>query len=413
MALLRDRRYLVLFLIVFVNFLGGTIVLPMLPLYAQRHFEASPEQISMLLAAYFAAQFLAAPVLGRLSDKFGRLPVLLYSQIGTVLSFFMMAVAQDFAVLLLARVLDGVTGGNVIVAQAYVSDITPKEKRTQGLGIIFMAFGLGYIFGPALGGLVAAIGNDRLPFFIGAIVTIATVLLTWFLLDESLPKAKRLERKVQGRATMKPSEIFGNRSLLIILLIGFCAQFSIAVLQSTIALYAEEELFRGAGEQTINLGVGLMLTCIGIGQFITQIALLRPALRRFGERRLIVIGDLLRATGMLSVILFDSPVLVGAFSLILIALGSGLMMPSLQALATTSGREEISGGVLGVYNASTSLGLIFGTALGGVLFSSGHQVPFWVGGVMLLLTALPAIYLMHRTEGDLAVVEGAPVVGRA
>ncbi len=413
MSLLRERRYLVLFLIVFVNFLGGTIVLPMLPLYSQRRFGASPEQISLLLAAFFAAQFLAAPVLGRLSDKYGRLPVLLYSQIGTVISFIMMAVAQDFTLLLLARILDGVTGGNVIVAQAYVSDITPKEKRTQGLGIIFMAFGLGYILGPALGGLIAAIGNDRLPFFIGAAVTIVTVMLTWLKLDESLPRAKRLERKVQGRAQMKPAEIIGNRSLLLILLIGFAAQFSIAVLQSTIALYAEVELFPGAGEQTVNLGVGLMLTCIGIGQFITQIALLRPALKRFGEHRLIVIGDMLRAVGMLSVILFQSPVLVGAVSLILIAFGSGLMMPSLQALVTTSVREEISGGMLGVYNASTSLGLIIGTAIGGILFSAGHQIPFWVAGIVLLLTALPAIYLMHRGGSDLAVVEGAPVISRA
>lgn len=129
-----NRRYLLLFLIVFANFLGGTIVLPTLPLYTQHHFDARPETISMLLASYFIAQFFAAPVLGRLSDRVGRLPVLLISQIGTFFSFLMMGSAQSLWVLFIARVIDGVTGGNVIVAQAYVTDITTPKKPDAWAG---------------------------------------------------------------------------------------------------------------------------------------------------------------------------------------------------------------------------------------------------------------------------------------
>lgn len=407
MALLNNRRYFVLFMIVFVNFLGGTIVLPSLPLYATRHFGAQPELISLLLAAYFIAQFLAAPLLGRASDRYGRLPVLLYSQIGTVLSFVMMALAQDISVLFLARILDGVTGGNVIVAQAYVTDITPQEKRTQGLGIIFAGFGLGYILGPALGGLIAALSNDRAPFAVGAAITVITVLLTAFALDESLPKQAREQRRRDGRARMRWSEVLANRSLQIILVIGFAAQFSIALLQSSITLFAADELFRSQPERMVNLGVGLLLTAIGIGQFFTQMVLIRPAVKRFGERRLVFYGAFLRAAGMLSIALFLSPWLVGGVSLVMIAVASGLMMPSLQSLATTSVREEISGAVLGVYNAATSLGIISGTALGGVLFSLASRLPFLVAGAVLLATALPAWLLLRRGPSRIGA---APVI---
>jgi len=406
MFILTNRRYLALFLIVFVNFLGGTIVLPTIPLYAQRQFQAEPEQISLLLASYFAAQFLAAPFLGRLSDRYGRLPVLIYSQIGTVLSFVLMAAAQDISLLFLARILDGVTGGNVIVAQAYVTDITPREKRTQGLGIIFMAFGLGYVMGPALGGLIASVAGDHTPFIVGAAVTLVTVIMTVLMLDESLPKEKRMLRQAEGTARMKPAEVLANRPLQIILLIGFCAQFSIALLQGTIALYAAAELFRGVNENSVNLGVGLLLTSIGIGQLITQIFFIRPAIRHVGERRLVVFGAIFRGLGMLSIVFFASPWLVGAVSMLMISVSSGLMMPSLQTLATTTVREEISGGVLGVYNAATSLGLIVGTVIGGTLFDTAHTLPFWVAGLTLMATAIPAIFLMRRSE---AVVPPQPV----
>lgn len=407
--MLKDRRYLVLFAVAFVNFLGGTIVLPTLPLYAQRNFGAQPQQISLLLASYFIAQFLAAPLLGRLSDKYGRLPVLLVSQIGTVLSFVMMAAAQDFNVLLLARVLDGITGGNLIVAQAYVTDITPKEKRTQGLGILFMAFGLGYILGPAVGGIVSAFSGDHMPFVVGASVTAFTVALTWIFLDESLTKEKRQQRADEGRARMSVSEITGNRSLLIILVIGFAAQFCIAIIQSTIALFAAAELFPGETNQQVNLGVGLMLTSIGLGQVITQVFFLRPALKRFGEHRLVVYGDILRGLGMMSIAMFASPWLVGGVSLMFMAIASGLMMPSLQGLATMSLREEINGGALGVYNAATSLGLIMGTGLGGSMFDIGHRVPFLIAGGVMLMTVIPAMYLMRRRDPS----PGATVVPAA
>jgi len=395
---LSRRRVITLFLIVFVNFLGATIVIPTLPLYAQRHFDASPQIISLLLASFFIAQFIAAPFLGRLSDRVGRLPVLLISQVGSFVSFLILGTAGSLSMLFVGRVLDGITGGNIIVAQAYITDITPREKRTQGLGIIFAAFGLGYILGPAVGGIAAALFNDRAPFFVGAAVSLFTVIVTQVALDESLTAEVRRARAAEGRARLTLSDITSSTPFMIILVIGFCAQFSIAILQATIALFGEEVLFSDYSAQAANLGVGLMLTGIGVGQFVTQLFLLRRLVVRFGETRLVVAGALLRSLGMLSLTVFTSPLLVGPLSLVTIAIASGIMMPSLQALATTSVSERFSGSVLGVYGASTSLGVIIGTALGGQLFGIAPTLPYFVAGLMLLFTVLPAIALMRRTN---------------
>jgi DHA1 family tetracycline resistance protein-like MFS transporter len=394
--LLFQRRHFILFAIVFANFLGATVVTPILPLYARREFDASPDTITLLLASFFVAQFLAAPVLGRLSDRYGRLPILVISQIGTCLSFVILASAGSIPMLFAGRILDGITGGNVIVAQAYVTDITPREKRTQGLGLIFAAFGLGYMIGPGLGGLIAAVANEHATIWVGAACSLATVILTVLFLDESLPAEQRRART--ARTSMRAATVLGNSALLLCLLIGFAAQASIALLQGTISLYADSTLFAGQSRSAVNLGVGLMLTGIGVGQFITQIAFLRPLIRRFGERRLVIIGAFLRGLGILSVVFFGSPVLVGAVSLVLVAVASGIMMPSLQSLTTTTASEDISGGVLGVYNASVTLGLITGTYLGGVLYRLEPGLPFIVGGLLLWATMPFGLMLYRRTH---------------
>lgn len=390
-----DRRLLILFAIVFVNFLGAGMVMPVLPLYASDGFGAGPEAISLLLTSFYAAQFIAAPFLGRLSDRMGRRPVLIGSQIGTVASFALMAVTGSMGGLFVARIIDGITGGNIIVAQAYITDVTPRERRTQGLGVIFAAFGLGHIFGPAAGGLISAAFGAHATFLAAALVSTVTVLLTWWLLPESLTPERRAERTARV-AKMRIQDITGNTPLLIILFIGFCAQFSIAMLQSTLPLFGEAVLFAEHSDAMQNFGVGLLLTSIGIGQLATQLFLLRPLVRRYGERRLVVTGAFIRGLGMLTMVVFTNALLVGSVSLVMVAVASGLMMPSLQSLATTNTAEELSGGVLGVYNSSTTLGLIFGTALGGLLFAIGPHHPYLLAGSVLMFTVLPALALQRK-----------------
>ncbi|MEM7347715.1 MAG: MFS transporter, partial [Chloroflexota bacterium] len=243
-----DRRLLTILLIVLVQMIGASMVVPILPLYAKNQFDLSPQMTTILISVFFLGQFFAGPYLGRLSDKYGRLPILILSQIGTVIAFALIGLANSAAMLFFARALDGITGGNIIVAQAYVTDITPKEQRTQSLGYIFAAFGIGFVIGPLVGGSLAALFGPRTPFLLAAVAATVTVLLTWFMLDETVsPEQQQANKEYQGGG-LNPGTILSNIPLMIILILSFIAQFSMGLLMSTFALYGEAVLFTDYSE---------------------------------------------------------------------------------------------------------------------------------------------------------------------
>ena len=161
--------------------------------------------------------------------------MLIISQVGTVLSFIMLAMAPSAAFLFLARILDGITGGNIIVAQAYITDITPKEKRTEALGYIFAVFGLGFVIGPALGGILSAALGPRIPYLFAAGAALVVVLLTWFTLEETLtPEQRQANRDARG-PSINPRELIRNKPLVLILLVAFLGQAGMGLIQSTFA----------------------------------------------------------------------------------------------------------------------------------------------------------------------------------
>ena len=391
-----DRRLFTILLIVFVQMLGAAMILPILPLYAQREFDMSPQIIALLATAFFAAQFVAGPYLGRLSDKYGRVPVLILSQIGTAVSFFMLAMAPNVGVLFLARILDGITGGNIIVAQAYITDITPRERRTESLGYIYAVFGLGFIFGPALGGFLSAAFGPRVPYIIAGFAAVLVVLLTRFTLDETLTPEQRAANRSFNRGSIKPDDLLRNLPLMLILVIAFIGQFGLGLLQATFALYGEAVLFDGYSEQMVALGIGLLFTIVGFGQFFTQMVLLRPALKRFDEAWLVVIGVTVRAIGLFIYATLAIPV-AGGFASLLFAIGMGLMMPPLQSLSTDTVADELRGGVLGVYQSTISLSTIVSTAVGGFIFAVNVTAPFWIGGILSIFVLIPAFILIRQT----------------
>ena len=389
-----DRRLLTVLLIVFVNMLGSSLILPILPLYAQRHFQMSPQTIALLVSSFFAAQFLVGPYLGQLSDRYGRIPILIISQIGTVISFVMIAFAPSMAWLFAARILDGITGGNIIVAQAYVTDVTPREKRTESLGYIFAAFGLGFMFGPALGGVLAAAYGIRVPFLLAALAALIVVVMTWRLLDETLTPEQRMEARKRRGGSITPSAILRNGPLLAVLGIAFVGQFSLGMLQSTFALYGEAVLFQNYSEDATNIGVGLLLAAVGAAQFFTQTWLLRRLLRRYPETWLVVAGTVVRSVGSFIFAIITTPWL-GPFGSIFFATGIGIMMPPLQSLATTTVDDQERGGVLGLYQSVINLSTIFSTALGGFFFGISPTLPYWFGGIVSLLVVIPALGLVR------------------
>ena len=369
------------------------MVLPILPLYAKREFGMQPQTITLLNTSFFAAQFIAGPFIGRLSDKYGRIPILLISQIGTVIAFLILGFAGQVWLLFFARILDGITGGNIIVAQAYVTDITPREKRTEALGYIFAAFGVGFIIGPAVGGILAHYFSYETPYIFAAIAATIVVILTWFMLEETVTSEVRAENKSKRNQSLNAATVVKNMPLISILLIAFGAQFAFSMLQATFSLFGEAVLFADKPEWA-ELGVGLLLATIGIGQIFTQLYLVKRLVKRFGESTLIIIGGIIRSISMFVLVILAVPA-SAALTLFLFAVGTGTQMPALQSLITNTVPDNQRGSVLGFYQSAISLSIIIGSAISGSLFEIAPIVPYVVGGIIFALMLIPAFFLMQ------------------
>ncbi len=390
-----DKRLITILLIVFVQMLGASMAMPILPLFAQSEFEMSPEIIALLFSAFFAAQFFAGPYIGRLSDRYGRVPVLIISQIGTVLSFIMIGSAQSIAVLFVARILDGVTGGNLIVAQAYVTDITPREKRTEALGIIFAAFGAGFIFGPVLGGLLSAEFGARIPFYVAAVAAAVVVLITWFNLDESVSaEQQEAEKKSEKKTMLDMRAVLANRPLIFVLVIAFVGQFGLGMLQTTFSLFAEAVLFVEYSAEVTARGIGILFACVGVSQILAQGVVLPRLLRRFDEVAIIIVGNVLRTIGSVIFAVVFSPWLAGVGTLFF-ALGMGLITPPLQSLSAGTVADKARGEVFGLFQSTVNLSTIISTAIAGVLYALSPRMPYWVAAVMTL-AVIPIAFLLYR-----------------
>jgi DHA1 family tetracycline resistance protein-like MFS transporter len=408
------HRLFPILLIIFTNILGAGVILPILPLYAEGQFGGTVFQVTLLATAFFGAQFIAAPVLGRLSDRHGRRPVLILSQIGTVAAFMLfifagpiggwletlglpLPVTGGMFMLYVARILDGITGGNITTAQAYVSDITPEQHRAHGLGLLQGAFGAGFVFGPALGGVLGHYG-PVLPFIGATIITTGTLLLTTLTLKESLPPEERTAGEARRQGGIPLHMLVDEPTLLNLLGIGFFATLAFSALPATFALYADHVLYADpAHHANVQLYVGLMLAFEGLTMVITQVAVIRPLVERLGEQRLLLVGATALMLGMFGIAPSGSPVLV-TLLLAPFAFGQGVIQPSLQSLTTRFGSKQMGGRLLGLYQSARSLALIVGPVWAGYAFEViSPQAVFIVGGG-LAFAALLLSGLLTRQE---------------
>jgi MFS family permease len=378
----------ILFLIVFVDLVGFGLVIPLLPFYAER-FDASPQQVTILLAVFSLMQMLASPLWGRLSDRIGRRPVLMASLAASALSYVWLGFADALWMLFAARGLAGACAGNISAAQAYIADVTPPEKRARGMGMIGAAFGLGFIFGPAIGGMVA--GNDlatadlKSPGLIAAGLSLAAFLGVLFLLKESRP-AGAGERPRRGRiATL--TEALGRPVLSRLLVIFFLVILAFAAMESTFALWAMRQ-FGWGPEQ-----VGYVFTFVGVLSAVMQGGLIGPLTRRFGEERLMTAGLVLIGLGLL-LLPFARAVPALGVAVAALALGMGAMQPSLNSLISRRAGDDEQGGVLGVAQSVGSLSRVLGPLIAGALFSGfGRNSPFFWGALLVVLSLLVALRL--------------------
>jgi DHA1 family tetracycline resistance protein-like MFS transporter len=377
-----------IFMIVFVDVLGLGITLPVLPLYAQNTFGATARDISLLASVYFVAQFFASPWLGRLSDRFGRRPVLILSQSGTLAALLTSGLAPGMLFLYLARMVDGLTGGNISVAQAYLSDITDEKNRASGLGVVNASFGSGFIIGPAFGALVAAQFGPRVPFFVAAGVSLLTVLLSFFLLPESLTPERRqqdLARKA-GRPRVSNLAILRLPGIALIALVAFGAQFAFFSFQPTYVLWAERLLFPNREPQFVQQAIGGILTFVGVCGVVTQFWLVRPMVRRFGEKAMVAGGNAIRCLAWAVMALAPSVALVVLVTPLL-AIGGGVSLPALIALLTYAAPPDQRGQVIGLTESVQGLGRILGPVVAGELFQRfSPSAPMMLSAVVSALT---------------------------
>jgi DHA1 family tetracycline resistance protein-like MFS transporter len=415
------QRIAVTFLIVLSNTIGATVILPMLPLYVEKQFGATPLQATLVIAAFYVAQIVAAPWLGKLSDQVGRRPILIVSQVGTLVAYLLfffaaplgtafagaglrLGVAGGLAVIYLARLLDGLTGGNVSVAEAYASDISDDKSRTQALGLIGGAIGVGHILGPALAAILSRI-SLLAPMVGAAIMSGVTLLLTVVLLDETVTPARRSARPAPASPSI--AHVVMRRPVLIVLATALVIGLYVAGVMSSFALYAERALFPDQPPEVVAQNVGLVIVLMGVGVAVSQMVLVGPLVKRVGEPAVVIAGGALL---LVSAIGFGAATSAAGVALPILAyaLGYSISWPSLQAIMTRFGSTEMAGRLLGLFQSAFSLALILApVAAGLILEGSGPRAVFYSGAGLMGLATLLALVLGHSTlpMGDARRVE--------
>ncbi|HVH79900.1 MAG TPA: MFS transporter [Stellaceae bacterium] len=372
----------ILFLIVFIDLVGFGLVIPLLPFYAER-FSATPQEVTMLLAVFSAMQTLTSPIWGRLSDRVGRRPVLMISMTAASLAYLWLGFASALWMLFAARALAGACAGNIAAAQAYIADVTPPEKRAKGMGMIGAAFGMGFIIGPALGGVVAgnnlATADLRTPGLIACGLSLIALLGVLFVLKESLP-AGLPPRPRKGRfAALR--EALGRPALARLLAVFFLAILAFGGMEAVFALWAMAQYGWGPAQ------IGYLFTYIGVVSAVMQGGLIGKLTARFGEEKLLVAGLVLIALGLLAIpAAHDLPILIVAVTCL--ALGMGAMQPSLNSLISRRAGADEQGEVMGVAQSVASLSRVLGPLFAGALFAGfGRNSPFLVGMVLVIAAA--------------------------
>ncbi len=385
----------VLFLIVFIDLVGFGLVIPLLPFYAAR-FGASPQQVTILLTVYSLVSMVTAPLWGRLSDRIGRRPVLIVSTFASALAYLWLGFAGSLWVLYAARALAGACAGNIAAAQAYIADVTPPENRARGMGMIGAAFGLGFIFGPALGGAVAgdnlATADLKTPMLIASALSLTACVGVVAILRESLKPDARIRPRRGRIATIRAA--LGRPVLARLLAVLALAMLAFAGMEATFALWAMHQFSWGPAQ------VGYIFTYIGVLLALMQGGGIGPLTKRFGEERLLLAGLALIAVGLL--------VLPGAAGLVqlmvsmsFLALGIGAMQPSLNSLISRRAGADEQGEVLGVAQSVSALSRVIGPAVAGVLFAGlGPSSPFWWGVALVVMAFVVGLGVPRLAPGS-------------
>ncbi len=405
----RTRSVLpLIFVTVVIDLIGFGIVIPVLPLYGER-FGASPFQVGLLMGVFSGCQLLLAPVFGRLSDRIGRRPILLLSMVGACIGYLIMAMATSWAWLMVARVIQGVSGASISTAQAAIADVTTNRDRSRGMGLIGAAFGIGFVLGPLIGGLMSRVSEGG-PFFFAAGLSALNSIFLFTRLPETRPL------RAQEGADQRPPVTLARASLLAtpvgrVIIAYLFVTTGFSIMTGMFSLFTKDRFSFG------ELQNGYVFAFIGLIAVLVQGGLIGRLVCRFGEKRLALIGG-----SLVSLSLAALPLAATVPGLIVacagLALGNSLITPTLNGLASRSIDAHSQGRVLGVLQASGSLGRMLGPFLGGVLYhwQIGGALPglgqaaFWAGS-MLCAGATVALVGMPQPVESVAPMPAAEVNG--
>ncbi len=385
----------VLWTTVAVDLLGFGIVVPLLPLYARR-LGAGPESVGLLLAAFSAAQFVCAPLLGRLSDRVGRKPVLIVSLAGTAAASLLTGVAGSLWLLLVARVLDGASGGSVAVAQASATDLVGPEERVRVFGLLGAAYGVGFVIGPAIGGL-AALGGSRLPFFVAAGIAGLNAVVAVRRLPETRPEpGPASPHGPRRRAAASLREVLGAIAVPGAITVALVASFS--AFEATFALFGQHRLGFGLA------AIGAVFAMVGVVAALVQGGLVRPLVARVGATTCLRIGLVAEGVGL--VLVPTAHARVGlVVPLLLVTVGQSLSTPSLNALVVARVGNLDRGAALGAQQGLSSLARIVGPAAGGVSYALlGVAAPFVGGGLVIACALVFSLFTRGGLEPSTGVL---------
>ncbi len=391
-----------IFLIVLSDLFGFGLIIPALPFYA-RAYHASDLQVGFIFALFSLFQLIATPLLGLASDRFGRRPILLGSQIGSVVGYLVLALAMSrhwsplvgLGLIYLSRVIDGISGGNISTAQAYVSDVTTPENRAKGMGMLGAAFGIGFALGPALGG-IAGHFHPSLPALLAVLASGTAAVMTYLRLKE--PARHRSSEQIQ--VWLHPSRfrpILNNPVLLQMLLISFFTMMAFVMMESVFAIFAADTY--GFGQ----LGVGLFFMFAGLVIIVVQGKMVGIWTRRFGEWRLVIAGPAIVALAMslyVLIVVFHMPLSLGVTIMLVAGLlnatGRSVQTPTLSSLISQTANPSMQGTVFGLFHMLGALGRVIGPVLATALYTKHHTAPFLMAAIITLAMASWSIVLRHR-----------------
>ncbi len=399
------KEIAIIFTTVFIDLVGFGIVIPALPFYVEGDlFAATPLDIGLLFASYSAMQFIFSPILGSLSDKYGRRPVLFLSLMGASVGYLFIGFATALWMVFFGRIVAGITGGNISTAQAYIADVTTRENRAKGMGLFGAAFGLGFIFGPAIGGILSRYGIN-VPFLFAAGLTFTNAIALYFILPESLKPEDRQKESARKNRFAEMFESLHDSRFSILAFLYFLLVTAFSIMTASFALFT---LFRFGYDAEAN---GYLFAYVGILAVILQGWLFSKLAHRFGEAWLTVVGCLILGAGFFIIPYVGPesgglPLLLGVIALF--ALGNSLSSPALTSLASKVASEREQGKALGLMQSGASLARAIGPAIGGLLLNNAFGKlddttilrTFWTAAGIMVLTFVLALYFAGSMSHD-------------